>query len=933
MLRVRKATVMRLVLFILFSAVLFTCGDETERDYTISVSPSLAALQYDGTESIELSVQVYDDSGQPADSGDRVTVEARDREGHATGRLGSDGSAQEDLYLNSSGAASTTFTCNVTTDQAATIRTGEAFWVALIFEHANGQRGTASINCMLVYTGDWRIVTVAADVVEILPEGGTADVTVTAHQSEDTDGDGLPDAWGPVPAGTQFRFSTIGPCGFGTGGAATERVTGASGSGMATTTVVSQDTEGGCVISVTFDEDNRCITPEDVTQTNYCVGSTTVSVDRDTPLEPRLVLVAIPESVPADGVSTISITASVTEAGAVALAFVEVDFTTTGGTLISDDSSGSELSVLTDSTGQVTITLQASLTPGTVDVRAEAGHGASELSHTLNISFVDVGPVEVVGETAPTLGVQDSGRDYTAVVCFDIKDTDDEPFPDGYDVRFTGTDVSSEQAVVEPGPVLTDDGRACTNVIAGTTAGNITVKACVEVGESTRCGYSWPIGVVGGRPYRGGMSLSCSPVNLGALRWRDEGASEITLPPSGRPCTECSVQLSDQNGNPVGVFDDINVTFLAESGRFPSGQQATPDSNGHASVTWCADGPMPVDVPPLAGEPSWEEELTHITRNPRDGLVTIIAYVNGEEEFTDRNGNGQWDRGEPGDIEEHFWDQPEPFVDANDNNEFDPEIDTDFFDVDGGTPNVWDSGNCTWDGGANTTAIWVQTRVLLTGPPAFDERGFFDGVSPGAPNELELDSDYPSEQRLSHWYEQGQGNVFQPPSVLDNCDIDDPSFGQDEYCYDLPISGSFTLFFNARDMFGNPLNESVEDVVPEFSPAECNSEFSVTALTMSPPADQLPFSFSTVSQEPGGFVEECVASGVDNDRANGYAGRITSFPTISGSYQRFTINYNGGATVNCQMRMIYDTYKSCNSCGDPTLDLRGDWPYFIMVPQ
>jgi len=71
------------------------------------------------------------------------------------------------------------------------------------------------------------------------------------------------------------------------------------------------------------------------------------------------------------------------------------------------------------------------------------------------------------------------------------------------------------------------------------------------------------------------------------------------------------------------------------------------------------------------------------SQSPRvgDHRYTILATAIGEESFTDLNGNGQYDAGEPfGDIAEPFLDNDEngtrnplaePFVDFNGNGSFD----------------------------------------------------------------------------------------------------------------------------------------------------------------------------------------------------------------------------------------------------------------------
>jgi hypothetical protein len=112
----------------------------------------------------------------------------------------------------------------------------------------------------------------------------------------------------------------------------------------------------------------------------------------------------------------------------------------------------------------------------------------------------------------------------------------------------------------------------------------------------------------------------------------------------------------------------------------------------------------PKDVEPLPGEPSHMEQ--GIIHNPRDGLLSMVFYIDGEEGYDDSNGNGQYDPGEP------FFgkDLAEPYVDANDNKQFD--IGEPYLDVDGN--GEWSDANGRWDA---ETKIWTTVRILFTGRP------------------------------------------------------------------------------------------------------------------------------------------------------------------------------------------------------------------------
>jgi adhesin/invasin len=92
-------------------------------------------------------------------------------------------------------------------------------------------------------------------------------------------------------------------------------------------------------------------------------------------------------------------------------------------------------------------------------------------------------------------------------------------------------------------------------------------------------------------------------------------------------------------------------------------------------------------------------------------LVTIVAFTTGSESFTDLNGNGYYDEGEP------FDDLPEPFIDGNDSHEFENgEL---YIDVN--SNGQFDSGNQLFDGTGGkspNTTIWLAGRVLFSAATA-----------------------------------------------------------------------------------------------------------------------------------------------------------------------------------------------------------------------
>ncbi len=152
------------------------------------------------------------------------------------------------------------------------------------------------------------------------------------------------------------------------------------------------------------------------------------------------------------------------------------------------------------------------------------------------------------------------------------------------------------------------------------------------------------------------------------------------------------------------------ITFLSEAGTMETIQ----DDIGPRYFL-ILDNKLPLDVEPneQIGEPSRIDNLGK-TRNPRDGLGTIIAMLNGEEDFTDLNSNGVRDNGEMA------IDLPEPYVDSNDN----AQKDVNEFYWDTNANSQWDYGNGDWD---EDTVIWTQTKMLFTGIYDYYEDGAVAG--------------------------------------------------------------------------------------------------------------------------------------------------------------------------------------------------------------
>ena len=304
----------------------------------------------------------------------------------------------------------------------------------------------------------------------------------------------------------------------------------------------------------------------------------------------------------------------------------------------------------------------------------------------------------VCGSTAcGIMGIKKSGFQELADVSFVVKDADGKPAR-GVPVKFelesppTGTDFLTGTMGASTVVITTDAmGVATARVESGVTLGVFTVIATVS---PTIQAKSPAIGVRGVTPANRGFKLQCDLKNM--------AAGGDSLPPKPLK-TNCQVTLIDRFNNPVGKGTTINLKV--EAGAIASSVQSTPfngaganPDEGKATVEFNTVGTYPaVNVTPLPGE------FTGPGGNQRDGLVTILAYVAGEEAFDDNNSNGQWDAGE------NFIDQGEPFVDANDNNQWDA---GEFYADVAPSNGKYDPPNTVWD---KQTTIWTTTYILYSG--------------------------------------------------------------------------------------------------------------------------------------------------------------------------------------------------------------------------
>jgi hypothetical protein len=198
------------------------------------------------------------------------------------------------------------------------------------------------------------------------------------------------------------------------------------------------------------------------------------------------------------------------------------------------------------------------------------------------------------------------------------------------------------------------------------------------------------------------LSFTCALKNIDAL---GDQNPDLEIP--------CSLHVLDANGEEIL---DAGVHFLAEAGAFSFDTAANtwayfPFHVGPGNVS----GASPLDVAPAAAfsEPSYVDtsDPNLPTRNPRDGLTTLVAYVPAAPDAVARNAGAYAPYGAA------------PFVDVDDSGSWHPG--DAFLDLneDGVYAATQDS------------ILWKQIKVLWTGPVK-KVSTLWNGASVGSPVDI-----------------------------------------------------------------------------------------------------------------------------------------------------------------------------------------------------
>jgi hypothetical protein len=337
-----------------------------------------------------------------------------------------------------------------------------------------------------------------------------------------------------------------------------------------------------------------------------------------------------------------------------------------------------------------------------------------------------IGMIRLAQAEHEVLGAFGSGYREQSLLTFEVFAADGTPYA-GLPVAFShesqggsfigpAADCTATSPPICTANGMTDaDGRVGVLLRSGTRFASVSVRAEATAGGVTRRLVAGGFAVVGAKPNGARFSVDCRPYNVPAYTVHDclysryKGAAREV---------DCTATLGDRHDNLVAV--PTLVAFQAEAGLIvpgaftPSFDPAQPVAGlGQAVGKLDVYGaPLPFDVEPFP----WEHSLAHDfgcglrTANPRDGLVSVIALVQGEEGFVDADLDGQYDEGE------HWIDLGEPFLDVDDDGRWDPG--EWYLDLDENL--AYSPPNGRWDA---DTVLWTQARVLYTGYPEIGRSG------------------------------------------------------------------------------------------------------------------------------------------------------------------------------------------------------------------
>ena len=357
---------------------------------------------------------------------------------------------------------------------------------------------------------------------------------------------------------------------------------------------------------------------------------------------------------------------------------------------ITSGGSSTPSTTVTTSNGLLNVTYTAKGCSSADVITASATVASAPLSAvtTITVQPASIGSIQFVSASPSSIGLKGTGLGETSTLVFQVVDSTGGPVPNvtvGFSLNTTVGGLTLSPASAVSG----SDGKVQTVVSAGTAHTSIRVTA--SIASPARATQSSLLAVTTGIPSSSQFSIA---VGSGSGSAACPNVEAYNIDGVSRAIT---VRLADRYNNPAP--DGTAIAFTTDGGHIV-GSCATPSSSGAAdgtcSVNWTSANPRPAPPQSLG-----------------NGRVRILATAIGEESFSDVNGNGFRDAGEP------FADLGEPFRDDNESGTYNSNLGEYFLDFNGNLSR--DVGNGTFKGitcTGNTASDTCSTSTLAIGAEA-----------------------------------------------------------------------------------------------------------------------------------------------------------------------------------------------------------------------
>ena len=389
-------------------------------------------------------------------------------------------------------------------------------------------------------TPDIGNITLAADPANV-PANGASSSSITATLT-DTSGN-------PVPAGTSVVFKAN-PTGIGkfSNGTATITVKTPDDTGKVIVPFISAGTTGGLVqVSASSGgaSQSTLVTFEGATQ-----PSTTAYIE----------LTVSPDKIPADGKSSLTVTATLYDSTGKAMPKgTQATFTTTSGVFL--NGSTQYTTYTADASGKISISLISSIASGSVDILCKSNNISQLRQVYFTGADTGIGATNSIELTSSSPTLTADGVS-SATITITLKDSKGEPVVQG-----TSATLTTTLGTLSKTTVTTVDGSGVISVSlkAGTEAGTARVVA-------TSNGITQAIPVI----FTGGTSDSKTPTQLALA------LSQISVKTDNSDSTTITATVLDKD---FAVIPNIPVSFTSDGGQLSASLVET-DKNGQATVVF-----------------------------------------------------------------------------------------------------------------------------------------------------------------------------------------------------------------------------------------------------------------------------------------------------------------------------------------------------------